>query len=183
MNEVREEIAALRRDVEALQTEIRSIRVREEASVPGPMDLDVLIRKRLHLDLANAHKSAGIAVYRMAVATDGKGGTGSYHSIFTWSRPDELPSAGRLRDSVAAFVTDPLVPRVVRALAEALYDGNAMRLTKSELAARLDTDAGEIDQALQPLVADKTLRLSSDENGEEAYEIQSLEALLVLSLE
>lgn len=172
MSDVREELAQLRRELDALKARL-PIEEPSEAFGGGTSgQVNEAVLRHLQANLEREGKSRGIGISRVVVFY-GEGGTGIWSGHITMSSVDEMPKGDKLRESVAALATDPLALRAVRKLIEPFFEGEPMQRTKSELAAALGVTEAEVERSLLPLVADKRLRWSKTATGEELYEAES----------
>jgi hypothetical protein len=179
MDDIQEEVAQLRRDVDELLARLAA----DEPSgaygggTSGLVNEAVL--RHLRGNLEREGKSRGIAISRVVIF-HGEGGTGCWSGHITMSSATDLPKGAKLRESVAALATDPLALRAVRKLIEPFFEGQPMRMTKSELAGALGVGEDEVERSLLPLVADGRIRWSKAASGEELYEPESGEPHVVL---
>lgn len=184
MNDIREELAQLRRDVDDLMTRFAT---GEPSGAYGEGTSGLVneaVMRHLKASLECQGKSCGIAIARVVVF-HGPGGTGCWAGHTTISSASELPQGTKLRESIAALANDPLALRAVRKLIELFFASQPMRMSKTVLAAALGSREDELEASLRPLVADGSLRWSKTAAGEEEYEIANVEphVLLLQSLE
>jgi hypothetical protein len=179
MNDIQEELAQMRRDIDELRAHFPDGKPSGYFGEGTSGLVNEAVVRHLKANLEREGRSRGIAISRV-VLVYGEGGTGCWAGHITMSSAAEMPKGTQLRESVAALAADPLALRAVRKLIEQFFDGKPMRMTKCELAAALGETETTVEDSLRPLVADSRLRWSKMATGEEAYEIADQEPHLVL---
>lgn len=169
MSDVPYNLDVLRGEVAELRAMVEDLR----GGQPRDSDLDEgkMQMMRLRRDLKGDRKY-GLATASI-VSQIGKSHSGTAFGGITLDSADGLPSDTDIAEKVerlSRFVADPLIFRALRCLAEPLFDGQPMKRTKTELAARLGVGEDELEDALRPVIDGEELRWSKTGAGEESYE-------------
>lgn len=163
-------------DLAALRQELEKLRARQAASAPPEQEwMDVAgdaMRRHLKQHLAEKNEVTGLCVGSLISQVRGSGGAGTAFNIVTLDDVSDLPTDEQIAEKVAraaVFAQGPLLLRALRCLAEPYFEGQEMRRSKADLAARLGVTEAEVEAVLTPMLDRYGVRWAKDVAGGEYY--------------
>lgn len=178
MDNVQEELETLRRDVEELKRVVAAIGPRYAPPSENPTDK---LGEDLKEEIQKKGAKAGFSVMRVTYAHRINGGTSAGTTTNTWISAEDLPSVSRIQENMDAYSKHPLTIPALHRLMRQFFEGEWMRMTRTELAADLNTSEEELDTALNPLVMKEVVKLLPKPEGM-MYEIGFPDPVLILLL-
>ena len=168
MSDLRAELEALRRDIEEIRAAMPGTRGRDLPPPHNPMDD---FSEGLREELRKKGEKTGIGVMRLAVIErldkSCRAGTTSNN----WTSFESLPSEEKIIEVLEAYSKHPLTMRALYRLLRQFFEGQPMRLSRTELAESLGAVPEEVDRALLALVQREVVKARTRDSDDTTYEL------------